>query len=89
MKRTRVPKPKPGVLEAMWGKPSRGDDASIVYVHGGGGSSKPDGRILCNAIEGLHVCDGKSLAQELEARGYDLTTLRFSIRMKRPEEVSR
>jgi hypothetical protein len=26
--------------------------------------------------------DGRTLAQELEARGYDLTTLRFSIRKK-------
>ncbi len=28
--------------------------------------------------------DGRSLAQELDARGYDLTTLRFQIRKKQP-----
>lgn len=28
--------------------------------------------------------DERSLAQELDARGYDLTTLRFSIRKKTP-----
>ncbi len=83
-RRVRVPKPKPGVLEARWGKASRGDEESIVYVHGGGGSSKPDGRILCRALEDLHVHDGRSLAEELLARGYDLTTLRFSIKLREP-----
>lgn len=33
--------------------------------------------------------DERSLAQELEARGYDLTTLRFQIRKKKlPAEVT-
>lgn len=88
--RFRVPTPKAGILEAKFGKAERGDDPSIVYVHGGAGSSRPDSRFLCTWFEGRDVQtgahrfgdEGKSFVQELEARGYDITTLKFSIRLK-------
>lgn len=55
---------------------------------------KPTSMLIAHFFEGLTqgqasgVMDksdpryGRTLAQELEARGYDLTTLRFSIRRK-------
>ena len=38
--------------------------------------------MLSEALEHLDVFEGKSLVQELEARGYDISTLRFSISLK-------
>ena len=49
--------------------------------------SKPTGGMLASAFERIVVFDGRTLAQELEARGYDLTTLRFQIRKKPVDEA--
>jgi hypothetical protein len=89
-KRVRVPDPKPGVLEARWGRADSFNKPSVVYVHGGGGSVKADARLLSTMFEGRDVDTGslvfgrtgKSLIKELEDRGYDITTLKFSIRLK-------
>lgn len=78
-KRWLVAVPKPGMLVARYGRPSRGDSLQVCYAWGGGGADKSDGRILSNALEGAHVQQGRTLCEELEARGYDITTLRFSI----------
>ena len=82
MKRIRIPTAKPGELKACYGRAERGDTPDLCYVWGGDGASSPDGRVLCEALENVHVFDGKSLRQELEARGYDIKTLRFSIQQK-------
>jgi len=64
----------------------------IVFFHDGtvdmeDGSTltagKATGGLLHNAFNIVPVFEGKSLIQELESRGYDLTTFRFEIRMKR------
>lgn len=81
-KRIHIPKAKPGELRAVWGRPDPGEPPCVCYAWGGQGADKSDSRLLMEAIEGLAVIDGHPLAKELEARGYDLTTLRFSIRMK-------
>ncbi|MEH3108939.1 MAG: hypothetical protein PGN22_03105 [Agrobacterium cavarae] len=89
-KRWRVPTPKPGVLEAKYGKDESYNRPSIVYVHGGAGSSRPDARLLSTVFEGTDISTGKpifgevgrSFVKELEDRGYDITTLRFSIKLK-------
>jgi hypothetical protein len=83
-RRWRVPEAKPGELLARFGRQSRWDSPEIVYAWGAGGASKPDSRILSTALEEAPVYDGRSLCDELERRGYDLTTLRFSIRVKEP-----
>jgi hypothetical protein len=82
VKRLHTPTAKPGELRAKWGRPSPGDPASVCYVWGGSGAEKPDARILSNALEDAPVFSGRSLAQELEARGYDLSTLQFSVKKK-------
>ena len=78
-KRVTTPMAKPGQLIARWGRADRGHEPSIVYAWGADGACKSDSRILCNALEEVKVFNGKTLAEELDSRGYDLTTLRFSI----------
>lgn len=69
---------RPGELKATWSR--REED--INFDWGGSGAGKPDGHMLYGAICCVVLVGGKTLMQELEARGYDLTTLRFSIRQK-------
>lgn len=48
-----------------------------------GGFSRPDMRLLNDALSSpLPIANGRSLLEELDARGYDTTTLRFEIRRK-------
>jgi hypothetical protein len=64
------------------------DDRPVLYVkwsrrekaHVYGGVSKQSGGMLAHFFEGIAWPDDKNLVRELEARGYDITTLRFSIR---------
>lgn len=79
-RRFREPVAKPGELIAAYGRVD--GELQIGYAWGGAGASKPDSRILMRALEDLPVYEGKTLAEELKARGYDLTTLRFSIRLE-------
>lgn len=81
-KRIMTHKAKPGELIARWGRTDRFAEPSIVYAWGGDGAEKPDCRILSNSIEGEIGNYADGLAMELERRGYDLTTLRFSIKQK-------
>lgn len=79
MKRYRSVKAKPGELKASFGKADRWDSPAIQYAWGGEGAAKADGRVLCCALEEAIVYDGKTLAQVLTERGYDIGTLRFTI----------
>ena len=85
VKRFRAPKAKPGELKAQWGKLAH-DTADICYAWGEC-VSKADAHLLHNALSSEHLrhLDNKwtpSLLKELESRGYDLTTLKFSIQKK-------
>ncbi|MDY1006930.1 hypothetical protein [Sphingomonas sp. CFBP9019] len=98
MKRYRTLTAKPGELKAGYGREDRHCSPSLVYVWGGGGAQKPDARVLGSALEdkrhgyafpSMALEQRPSLIEELEARGYDITTLRFSIRMKEtPDTLS-
>jgi hypothetical protein len=90
-KRWHTPTAKPGELKAAYGREDRHCSPSLLYVWGGKGAQKPDARILGAAFEdkrqgyafpSMAIEQRPSLIEELEARGYDITTLRFSIRMK-------
>lgn len=83
----RTPHAKPGELKSGWGK-AGGSQPAINYAWGGGGADGPDARIVCNALEEAPVYGGRSLVEELEQRGYDLTTLKFSIRLKKPNDAT-
>jgi hypothetical protein len=68
---------KPVTLSMRWSK--REKCMLISYP------SKPDGHLLHVRLNAPRFTDSEeqpSFVQELEARGYDLTTLRFSIRRK-------
>ena len=80
--RIHIPRAKRGQLIAKWGRPDRGELPSIVYAHGAGGADRTDARVLSDAFEGMKNCFGNTLAKELEDRGFDLTTLKFSISQK-------
>lgn len=90
MKRFRVPRKTPNVLKAQWGKLA-GDNPDLVYTWGDG-VDRCDARLLHHHFtsksrspfkdaNGLPKLD-PSLWEELETRGYDMTTFKFSIRKK-------
>jgi len=91
VRRWRAPEAKPGELLMRWGKlPHSEPDMCIAW---GEGCSKTDAKLLNNAIasehpdlfaEPLFSKMMPSLIDELESRGYDITTLRFSIRKTTP-----
>ncbi len=99
MKRYRRKTAKPGELLAYYGQ-LPGDNPDICYAWGGGGATKRHGNLLATMFGGkrIQIVYGqeraengglsykftKSFLEELEAAGCDLTTLKFSIRMKEP-----
>lgn len=92
-KRVTTPVAKPGQLVARWGRVDRPNAPSIVYAYPDR-AGKCDSLILMDAIEGPRYRpswkriggyeEEQSLLAELEARGYDLTTLRITISKKVP-----
>lgn len=89
-KRVRSPAiPKPGVLKAQWGSVD-GSGPDVCYAWGEGVSGA-DARflstVLCGerlrlAFPSMETVAEKSFIEEMEARGYDITTLKFSIQKK-------
>jgi hypothetical protein len=72
-----------GWLTAYWGREERGCPKELIF----GSPCRPDGRLLCDLFGRLDIGDGKTLIQELGQRGYDITTLQFSIKRKwKPNE---
>jgi len=87
-RRWRQPTAKPGELKAQYGKERHSNAPDLLYVWGGKGASKPDARVLSNALEEVPVFDGKPLRQVLIERGYDITTLRFSVSLLATEPTA-
>lgn len=88
-RRFRAPTAKPGELVMKWGKMPH-DKQEVCYAWGDG-VTKADVHLLHNAVAGnwpdpfsepLFSNMLPSLLEGLDARGYDLTTIRFSIRKK-------
>lgn len=102
MSRQRRPRVHEGELHIYWGKADKHTAEDVVY-HNGDGTSQADLRLLHRVIgtDSQHlnwnapsnasrldwVTYEPSLLNELEKRGYDLTTLRFYIRKKKAGEV--
>lgn len=86
-RRFRVPDPKPGQLLVKYGKMEVGSDVDLIYSHPENtcGMSR-DSRLLSLAFEDTKLVTGKTLRQELEDRGYDITTLQFSV-MKKNNQI--
>lgn len=90
MKRLRAPKAKPGQLVARWGKVEGNIDLCYAW---GPGVDRSDARLLNTVLSGERYRPsmknypgyevGPSFFDELESRGYDLTTLKFSVEKKK------
>lgn len=89
-KRLRKPKLKDGELRIYWGKLPH-ENPDVVLAWQGDPSMRRDTALLHMAICSQHPNPHKlpifsemnpSLIEELIARGYDITTLRFSIMKK-------
>jgi hypothetical protein len=99
VKRWRTPKAKDGELKAQWGK-ERYNNPDLHYAWGKG-IGKCDAHLLHNVLTSkrqsvdydaplgsprfLWTKYEPSFIEELELRGYDIATLKFSIQKKRPE----
>lgn len=87
-KRLRKPKARPGELLIRFGKVD--GEVDLFYCHGGQGATKRDARLLSHFFEVVTWPDGMNLRKELEYRGYDISTLLFSVQQKQPNaKVSR
>lgn len=90
MKRYRHPKLKDGELRVYWGRlPHESPD--IIFAWQGDSAMRADSRLLniafCSKqpdpfVQPIFSKMLPSMVQELEARGYDITTLKFSIMKK-------
>lgn len=81
VKRWRKPVAKPGELLVKWGKEYGDEDLYYCFPDNGSGMRR-DSKAVMVAFESNVNLDGKNLRQELEARGYDIKTLKFSIMKK-------
>ena len=75
MSKARVP--MKAKLHARWSK----KENALIYWHPDYSSN---GGMLAHYFEGMKWPGDKTLAQELDARGYDVKTLKFSIEKKNP-----
>lgn len=91
MKRLRKPKLQDGELRMYWGRERTVEPAEIMYAWQGDRSMRGDSALLYYAIGSRHPDPHvmpifskmkPSLLEELDARGYDLSTLKFSIKKK-------
>jgi len=88
-RRYRAPKARRGQLKAQWGK-LPGDSPEIIYAWGDG-CHRGDGGLIHSMLTSpiYHFFDhryGPSYLEQLEERGYDITTLKFSIEKKSSAE---
>lgn len=93
-KRVRTPTPKDDTLIVAWGRADQFSSPSLVYVYPNR-DIKCDTRVVMEALEGPRYGytfedfgtpkQQPSLIAELEARGYDITTLRLTIQKKKEE----
>lgn len=94
-KRYRKPTAKDGELKAVWGKIYSYDTPDLCYAWGKGIYSA-DSHLIHNVFTaeryGFKMAGEPSkpmlsFLKELEARGYDLTTFKFSIQKKKPANI--
>lgn len=90
MRRYRAPKLKDGELRVYWGKLPH-DSPDLIFAWQGNSAMRADSRYLYvelatqrpdPSVQPLFSKMLPSFVQELEARGYDITTLKFSIMKK-------
>lgn len=80
-KRFRTPVAKEGQLLVKYGQEHGDRDLFYCWPDNDCGMAR-DSRLIMTALERNDVFEGNSLRKELEKRGYDITTLKFSIMKK-------
>jgi len=95
MKRLRKPKLKDGELRMYWGRLPH-DSPDVIFAWQGDQSMRRDTALLYCAMAtdqpDLHTTPlfskmNPSLIKELELRGYDITTIKFSIMKKKVQDA--
>jgi len=87
-KRFRAPTVQPNTLKLQYGKLEKNDKDDVIVLWGdGAGHNGADSALLfnvfCHERYGFNSTDPlPSLIKELEERGYDLSTIKFSIKKK-------
>lgn len=76
---------KPRTLKVAWGKLDAFSYPSLVYAHGGDGTSSRDVHVLMSIFEDR--MRERNLVSILKERRYDITTLKFSVKLKPEEEI--
>lgn len=76
--RGRMASPKSGQIVAVWAT-DKHSDPGLVYCRKGDSLMSRDTKMLSNFFETQLGPHGRTLIEELTARGYDLSTFRFSI----------
>ena len=93
IRRLRAPKLKDGELRVYWGKPDKHCSPDVTFAWQGDPVMRADTRLLHSHfgsqrpdphVKPLFSKMIPSLIEELQARGYDITTLKFSIQKKAP-----
>lgn len=80
----KYPKPKDNYLQMSYGKIKDNPNPDVIY-NWGDGCSKSDSRLLFyifNHLLSTEPNEMKTPLEELENRGYDITTIEFSIKKK-------
>lgn len=81
MKPVRAPRPRKGVLELRYACVRWEPDIHFCW---GEGCRSQDGHLINYAFNRVMDGETKTLLEELAARGYDITTIRFSIKKLPP-----
>ncbi len=81
----RLPRQKKGVLELSYGRLEKGENPDVVYTCGEG-CDRADLRLLHYHFSWGRLKIGReqepSLVEDLIKRGYDISTIKFSIKKK-------
>ncbi len=80
-KRYRSPKAKENELLVKYGQEDGERDLFYCWPENECGM-KRDSKMLSHAFERVEIFDGNNLRAELERRGYDITTLKFTVQKK-------
>jgi hypothetical protein len=87
-KRYRRPKMEDGKIEVWFGK-LRGEGPDLCVQSGNNGGGSPTRSFVLGFLSDGHPHTGSpgykdTFLEEMEARGFDISTLKFSIRKKAP-----
>lgn len=91
IRRLRTPKMKDGELRVYWGREPHDRTPDVMFAWQGDAEMRRDTRLLHSHfscprpdphVQPVFSKMLPSLIEELQARGYDITTLKFSIQKK-------